>query len=57
MIPKPADHPPSCRVCKGSGWQDGPPIHSLANGDQVTYTTVEPCRHHWTNDDASKENA
>ena len=47
---KPAEHPPSCPTCTGTGWQDGPVIHSQANGDPVTYSTVEPCTHHWTND-------
>ena len=47
----PANHPPSCPVCHGDGWQPGPPIHSHAGGDPVTYTTVEPCTHIWWDDE------
>ena len=42
-FPKPANHPPDCRVCCGTGWQPGPDIKSKANGDDVVYTTVQPC--------------
>ena len=51
---KPSDHPPTCAVCHGDGWQPGPPIHSQANGQPVTYTTVEPCTHLWSDDDPTE---
>ena len=42
-IPNPANHPRTCRTCQGTGQEPGPPIYSHANGDPVTYTTVQPC--------------
>jgi hypothetical protein len=47
---RPANHPPSCTVCRGTGWQPGPDIESVANGQIVHYSSVEPCTNHWSND-------
>ena len=47
----PANHPRRCPRCDGTGYQPGPPIHSHANGDPVTYTTVTPCTHPWWDDE------
>lgn len=47
----PADHPHSCSVCQGTGWQSAPDIQGTAYGQPVTYSTVEPCTHHWANDE------
>jgi len=43
-IPQPADHPPSCRTCRGTGWTDGPPRPDTGN------PTLTPCTHHWRDD-------
>lgn len=48
---KKADHPPTCRVCEGTGFEPGPPIVSIVNGESYEYTTVQPCTHHWANDE------
>jgi hypothetical protein len=53
----PANHPPSCSVCHGTGWQPGPDIETVANGDVVHYSSVEPCTHHWSNDAPSRARA
>jgi len=47
---RPANHPPSCSVCHGTGWQPGPDITTVANGQTVRYSTVESCTNHWSND-------
>ena len=47
----PARHPRTCRVCGGTGWQPGTPIITTAEGRTHVYDTVEPCQHHWSNDD------
>ena len=49
--PQPANHPASCQVCAGTGWQEGPPILGQNHGRPFLYTTVTPCTHHWSNDD------
>lgn len=43
-----AQHPPSCRTCRGTGWQDGEPIWETVMGQPHRYDTLEPCRAHWT---------
>jgi hypothetical protein len=40
-------HPWHCRMCRGTGWIDGPPIHAIP----YAYSTVTPCTHPWWNDD------
>ena len=47
----PAEHPRSCQVCGGTGWMPGPSIPGHQHGRPFTYTTVQPCTHHWANDD------
>lgn len=42
-------HPPSCRMCRGSGYADGPTI--IENTQGHTTTSVKPCTHPWWNDD------
>ena len=51
MSTQPAQHPRTCQRCAGTGWQPGPPIPYTAGGVPGTYSTVEPCTHHWTDDD------
>jgi hypothetical protein len=51
----PADHPPTCEGCNGTGYQEGPPILSQAGGEPVVYSTVVPCTHHWSNDELPLE--
>ena len=46
----PANHPRSCRVCAGSGWQPGLDLVLVANGQRTTYSSVEPCLNHWVDD-------
>jgi hypothetical protein len=48
---KPSNHPTSCPVCHGDGWQPGPPIIDTVNGEPHTWTTVAPCTHIWWDDD------
>jgi hypothetical protein len=43
-------HPPHCRMCRGTGWIEGPPIHATRHA----YSTVAPCEHKWWNDDPSE---
>lgn len=52
-----ANHPPTCHVCHGSGWQQGPPIEQTDPDGAVLriYATVEPCAHHWTGDNPNPE--
>ena len=50
-IPKPASHPASCRVCRGTGWEPGPTIPGHHHGRTFDYTTVQPCTHRWSYDD------
>lgn len=52
---KKADHPSTCEECHGTGWQPGPPIAGQHHGRTFTYTTVEPCTHHWANDDPNPD--
>ena len=54
---KASDHPPTCQTCRGSGWQHGPDIdvHALNGHYLRTYTTAEPCTHHWQDDEYPKE--
>lgn len=47
----PADHPPSCQVCDGTGWQPGQPVVETVNGKPHEYPTLEPCQHRWSNDE------
>jgi hypothetical protein len=47
----PANHPPACTRCAGTGWQPGPPIHATAQGQPIAYTTVTPCTHIWWDDE------
>ena len=47
------NHPPSCRICHGTGWHRGPdvPVHAI-NGQPIrNYSTVQPCTHHWIDDE------
>ena len=37
-----ATHPTSC-PCDGTGYIEGPPIHSQQHGQPFEYTTVTPC--------------
>jgi hypothetical protein len=55
----PADHPPTCRICHGTGYQPGPDnIHRDDNGHIIrTSTTVTACTHHWTEDDPTPDEA
>ena len=50
-FPTPSSHPRSCQICGGSGWEPGPSTPYIANGVHGEYTTVQPCTHHWSNDD------
>ena len=52
-----ANHPPSCQVCRGSGWQRGADVdvHALDGRYLRTYTTAEPCTHHWPSDEYPEE--
>ena len=52
---QPAKHPRTCRVCDGTGWQPGPPIITTVYGKPHIYTTVEPCEHHWIDDDPTTD--
>ena len=47
------NHPPAV---SSSGWQRGPDTtcHDC-HGRTSHYTTVEPCTHHWTNDDPTPD--
>ena len=51
----PAEHPPSCEVCNGTGWMPGPPILSQQHNRPFEYSTVVPCTHHWSNDELPLE--
>lgn len=51
MIPIPASHPQSCTRCDGTGWQPADPIYETVNGRTHRYDTVEPCTHHWRDDE------
>lgn len=42
---KSSDHPKSCTVCHGTGWE--PAGHHRAHG----HSTYRPCQHHWFDDD------
>ena len=53
----PANHPPSCRTCRGTGWQDGPISYETVNGQPHPYTSQIPCTHHWANDDPDETDA
>jgi hypothetical protein len=48
---RPSDHPPTCQVCRGTGWEPGPDIDEHANGRAIAYETVQPCAHHWRDDE------
>jgi len=54
---QPAQHPPTCQVCHGSGWQIGPDteVRSLHGEVLRIYRTVTPCTHHWTDDDPTPD--
>lgn len=54
-FPTRADHPPTCTVCQGNGWMEIEPLQSQANGDDVLYTQLAPCTHHWTGDNPDLE--
>jgi len=47
----PATHPKTCQACRGTGWQDAPPIYEIVNGQPHAYTQVAPCTHVWWDDD------
>lgn len=48
----PSEHPSTCRVCHGDGWQHGPDNVVTNDAGQIlrVSTTVVPCMHHWAND-------
>jgi hypothetical protein len=50
-----SDHPRSCRVCRGTGWQPGEPRFEIVDGRRVRYDTCAPCQHHWANDETTRQ--
>jgi hypothetical protein len=43
------DHPPHCRACHGTGWEEAD------RHGRHGHSTYRPCQHHWSNDNPTPD--